>query len=338
MSSSEQQAAPSAATRRLLQEMGTAEAAVAEEQGGEEGRPAKAARLHGGSTWAGAGEYLAFRHDKQTEQQVAMRADLEARGERGSHLFAGVTAWLNGGGGELTGEQLRRLLVLHGGAFEATETAACTHVLAVALSAGTARKLLARRAPARVVHPRWVTESLAAGRLLPEADFALAGLAQPGQQRLEAKAVKEFLGASRLAFLGGWARAQRAQLAALQASAGGPEPAPGAERTLLHADLDCFFAAVAVRCDPGLAGAPLAVCSGEATGAAEIACPSYEPARLRRARGHEPGARAAAVRRRRPAAARGALPAWTSLLCQLDSLCLVRRPGGGCTRIVAEMC
>lgn len=267
-----------------------------------------------------------------------MRADLEARGERGSHLFAGVTAWLNGGGGELTGEQLRRLLVLHGGAFEATETAACTHVLAVALSAGTARKLLARRAPARVVHPRWVTESLAAGRLLPEADFALAGLAQPGQQRLEAKAVKEFLGASRLAFLGGWARAQRAQLAALQASAGGPEPAPGAERTLLHADLDCFFAAVAVRCDPGLAGAPLAVCSGEATGAAEIACPSYEPARLRRARGHEPGARAAAVRRRRPAAARGALPAWTSLLCQLDSLCLVRRPGGGCTRIVAEMC
>ena len=50
-----------------------------------------------------------------------------------------------------------------------------------------------------------------------------------------------------------------------------PVPA-GGERTILHVDMDCFFASVAARNRPALQGLPLAVSwSDNEHGAAEIA-------------------------------------------------------------------
>jgi nucleotidyltransferase/DNA polymerase involved in DNA repair len=106
--------------------------------------------------------------------------------------------------------------------------------------------------------------------------------------------IGSYLRESRLSFLGGWAASNREALAALQRSAGGPRPLAGAPRCVLHVDIDAFFAQAAVAGDPTLAGVAVAVCSGNATGWAEVACFSYE-ARACGARAGMPFGMAAAL-------------------------------------------
>jgi len=87
---------------------------------------------------------------------------------------------------------------------------------------------------------------------------------------------KDFHGASRLHFIGTW----KARFEAICETLPLPPPhprVPAGERVVLHIDMDCFFASVAVALRPELAGLPLAVSWGEATSKrAEIASASYE--------------------------------------------------------------
>ncbi|KAK9844061.1 hypothetical protein WJX81_003182 [Elliptochloris bilobata] len=87
-----------------------------------------------------------------------------------------------------------------------------------------------------------------------------------------------FWQASRLHFIGSW----KARIEVLAAKLAGDAPAPkppgrGGQRVIVHIDMDCFFASVAVLGNPELAGKPLAIShSASARGAGEVSSASYE--------------------------------------------------------------
>ena len=88
--------------------------------------------------------------------------------------------------------------------------------------------------------------------------------------------VGDFFAASRLHFIGSW----KTRFEQLLSTLPPPPPLPplpaGSERTIMHVDMDCFFASVAARNRPALQGLPLAVSwSDNEHGAAEIASANY---------------------------------------------------------------
>ena len=91
--------------------------------------------------------------------------------------------------------------------------------------------------------------------------------------------VESYYRASRLHFIGRW----KARLEALMASSianVAPTPAPfvlGGRRTIMHLDMDCFFASVAEAGHPEFIGKPLAVChSNSERGSGEVSSANYE--------------------------------------------------------------
>ena len=91
--------------------------------------------------------------------------------------------------------------------------------------------------------------------------------------------VSDFFGASRLHFIGSWKSRYEELLSTLPPPPPLPPPPEGGERTIMHIDMDCFFASVAARNRPQLQGLPLAVSwSDNERGSAEIASANY-PAR-----------------------------------------------------------
>ena len=84
--------------------------------------------------------------------------------------------------------------------------------------------------------------------------------------------VGDFFAASRLHFIGSWKMRFEDLLNTLPPPPPLPPVPAGGERTILHVDMDCFFASVAARNRPALQGLPLAVSwSDNEHGAAEIA-------------------------------------------------------------------
>ena len=148
------------------------------------GDPRDGSLHHGGSHR----NYMALKIQKLAEQHAsASNPDALDAG-----VFAGVRIHVNG----ITDPswlELKELMLANGGGFSnyySRETV--THVVCARL---TQRKLeqLARadRRQPPIVTPAWVTESLAAGKRLPEQDFALEGTLEPGQRR-----VRDVFGAS----------------------------------------------------------------------------------------------------------------------------------------------
>ena len=94
--------------------------------------------------------------------------------------------------------------------------------------------------------------------------------------------VGDFFAASRLHFIGSWKMRFEDLLNTLPPPPPLPPAPAGGERTILHVDMDCFFASVAARNRPALQGLPLAVSwSDNEHGAAEIASANCLPHRAR---------------------------------------------------------
>jgi DNA repair protein REV1 len=85
-----------------------------------------------------------------------------------------------------TPQELKRLVLQHGGGYEQYPTERVTHVIATTLSAATAKAERSRRAPPPIVNAAWLVDSIAAGRRLPLAPYLLEKLREPGQRAMTA--------------------------------------------------------------------------------------------------------------------------------------------------------
>eukprot|EP00198_Chlamydomonas_reinhardtii_P004670 XP_001694006.1 deoxycytidyl transferase [Chlamydomonas reinhardtii] len=260
-----------------------------------EPQPAAQSMHHGGS-FSG---YMELKVQKLREQYDAQQLQHAAAAK--SDIFRGVSIHVNG----LTNPshaELKQLMALHGGRFENyLYRDAVTHIVCAHLPDTKIKQLAKERNPIPHVRPEWIVASIAAGRLLPAASPAPP--LQPGQSprahsevaaelraasdavkgpprstRTDPRFMETFFRNSRLHFIGTWRTRIEALMAEVEAAA--PQPLPpaarGAERVVLHVDMDCFFASVAAVGRPELAGRPLAVChsnSGKGTG--EVSSANY---------------------------------------------------------------
>jgi DNA repair protein REV1 len=88
--------------------------------------------------------------------------------------------------------------------------------------------------------------------------------------------VESFYRASRLHFIGTWkTRLENLMLSDLVQKAPNPSQTQSI-RTIVHVDMDCFFASVAEASHPEFKGLPLAVCHSNAKGSGEISSANYE--------------------------------------------------------------
>ena len=237
------------------------------------------------------------------EAGARLRAERGDAGGASATLFAGVRLWVNG----LTdppAEELKELLLQHGGEFFNPHHPAVTHIVTAQLSHARENQLRRSRT-AKVVTAAWVVESQRLGRLQDEARFsglapdsaqqslsallpgAHAGAAaspreQPAVRRGAPKStldkppghfVASYRENSRLHQIGTWMQRIPTPLCA------GPQPSadPALERVILHVDMDCFFVSVMIRDRPELQGLPVVVSHGAATSrsSGEVSSVSY---------------------------------------------------------------
>jgi len=106
---------------------------------------------------------------------------LKLRRVRPDLFFLGIVVKVNGYTNP-DNETLKRLLQRHGGDLETYETTRVTHIVAEHLSTAKANYLKQQRRPRPVVLPMWITDSVAAGKLLPHGDYLLEELQDPRTQ------------------------------------------------------------------------------------------------------------------------------------------------------------
>ncbi|KAE9333673.1 DNA repair protein [Phytophthora fragariae] len=81
-------------------------------------------------------------------------------------------------------EEIRRLMLLHGGGFEHYDTGRVTHIIATHLPASKLLQLKRARKPLPVVHPDWIVQSIEQLKLLPVQPFLYSGFADPTQSSI----------------------------------------------------------------------------------------------------------------------------------------------------------
>ncbi|XP_035248430.1 DNA repair protein REV1 [Anguilla anguilla] len=115
-----------------------------------------------GDGWGGRGGYMAakvFKLDEQFRQEAPREKQKEGAS---SEIFRGVAIYVNGYT-DPTADELRRLMMLHGGQFHVYYSRSkTTHIIATNLPNIKIQELRTEK----VVRPEWITDSIKAGRLL----------------------------------------------------------------------------------------------------------------------------------------------------------------------------
>ncbi|RHY35521.1 hypothetical protein DYB32_000029 [Aphanomyces invadans] len=100
------------------------------------------------------GQYMASKIQKLRSQNDGIK--------KTSRIFDGVAIYVNGQT-EPRKEVLRTMIVQHGGQFEAYMTSRVTHMIAEQLADSKLREIIMKK-PLPVVHPKWIVDSIAAGK------------------------------------------------------------------------------------------------------------------------------------------------------------------------------
>ncbi|XP_041940094.1 DNA repair protein REV1 [Alosa sapidissima] len=119
--------------------------------------------------WGGRGGYMAAKVCK-LEEQFQLDAPREKQKEGGSSsIFSGVAIYVNGYT-EPSADELRRLMMLHGGQFHVYYShSKTTHIIATNLPNSKISQLRSQK----VVRPEWITDSIKAGRQLSYLQYQL---------------------------------------------------------------------------------------------------------------------------------------------------------------------
>ncbi|XP_056245777.1 DNA repair protein REV1 isoform X1 [Seriola aureovittata] len=129
----------------------------------------KRASASGDNGWAERGGYMAAKVSK-LDEQFKLDAPRE-RHKEGlcSNIFSGVAIYVNGYT-EPSADELRRLMMLHGGQFHVYYSRSkTTHIIANNLPNNKIQELKGEK----VIRPEWITASVEAGRLLPYLQYQL---------------------------------------------------------------------------------------------------------------------------------------------------------------------
>ncbi|KAJ7084799.1 hypothetical protein B0H15DRAFT_783559, partial [Mycena belliarum] len=126
---------------------------------------------YGASRFGEFGEYMQRKRAKLQIQNSEINTTIAQ-----SHIFKGIAIYVNGFTTPSV-QELRELIVLHGGVFEPylVNLSLVTHIVTCALTEAKMRTF----ANMKVVRPEWLTESAKAGVLLPWRDFIFVHGARP---------------------------------------------------------------------------------------------------------------------------------------------------------------
>ncbi|WAR14703.1 REV1-like protein [Mya arenaria] len=134
-------------------------------------------RGRGDDGWEGWGGYMNAKRQKLQDQYVVSAPDQKEGTER-PNIFAGVAIYVNGYT-KPSSDELKRLIILHGGRYEHyLYRTRVTHVIATNLPDSKVKDLKGLK----VVRPEWITDSIAAGKLLSYTRYQLY-TAQSGLQK-----------------------------------------------------------------------------------------------------------------------------------------------------------
>ncbi|XP_049584982.1 DNA repair protein REV1 isoform X2 [Syngnathus scovelli] len=118
--------------------------------------------------WAESGGYMAAKVSK-LEEQFKSDAPKEKQRDSSSNIFSGVAIYVNGYT-EPSADELRRLMMLHGGQFHVYYSRSkTTHIIANNLPNNKIQELKGEK----VIKPGWITDSIKAGHRLPYLHYQL---------------------------------------------------------------------------------------------------------------------------------------------------------------------
>lgn len=129
----------------------------------------KRANANDDNGWAERGGYMAAKVAK-LDEQFKLDAPREKQKEGScSSIFSGVSIYVNGYT-DPSADELRRLMMLHGGQFHMYYSRSkTTHIIANNLPNSKIQELKGEK----VIRPEWITDSIKAGRLLPYLQYQL---------------------------------------------------------------------------------------------------------------------------------------------------------------------
>uniref|UniRef100_A0A669F9N8 DNA repair protein REV1 n=1 Tax=Oreochromis niloticus TaxID=8128 RepID=A0A669F9N8_ORENI len=121
--------------------------------------------------WGEKGGYMAAKVSK-LDEQFRLDAPREKQKEgASSSIFTGVAIYVNGYT-DPSADELRRLMMLHGGQFHVYYSRSkTTHIIATNLPNSKIQELKGEK----VIRPEWITDSIKAGHLLPYLQYQLYG-------------------------------------------------------------------------------------------------------------------------------------------------------------------
>ncbi|XP_017325602.1 DNA repair protein REV1 isoform X2 [Ictalurus punctatus] len=122
-----------------------------------------------GDGWGGRGGYMAAKVTKLEEQFIRDAPREKEKQGTSSSIFSGVAIYVNGYT-EPSADELRRLMMLHGGQFHVYYShSKTTHIIATNLPNFKIKELRGEK----VVRPEWITDSIKAGRQLSYLQYQL---------------------------------------------------------------------------------------------------------------------------------------------------------------------
>lgn len=245
---------------------------------------------------------------KTKKAKLQYQVNVLDKHENISCIFKGISIFVNGYTDPPAAE-LRKLIHLHGGEFHIYyKYGTTTYTIATHLATDKVKKL---RKGEKIIHPRWITDSVNAGIRLREDDYLLykdGALQTAVAKRLavgnfgtskvaqcaanDPNFVNNFYERSRLHLISTLAQEMKHYVNELRENQTNNFPsrirlqhlvdenfANSPKETICHIDLDCFFVSVALRTHPELIGKPVAITHSRGTegaGMSEIASCSYE--------------------------------------------------------------